>query len=147
MIKNLLIVCIGNICRSPMGEALFAHALSEKFPGVEISSAGIAAMVSSPADKMAYELMLQRGIDISTHRARQITSGILFGSDLILTMSTEQQLQIEAQYPGTRGRVHRLGKWGEYDIPDPYKRPQLIFEQALALIDQSVHEWCSRLWK
>lgn len=147
MINNVLIICIGNICRSPIAEAFFAKRfIDEGLPNVVVSSAGLAALVDRPADAVGQELMLQKGIDLSGHRARQISPEILFGSDLILTMSTDQQKQIESNYPSTCGRVHRLGKWGVYDVPDPFQRPKLVFEQALALIEQGVCEWYRKLW-
>ena len=146
MIQSVLIVCIGNICRSPIGEALLASKLQSDYPSVSVSSAGLGAMVGKPADSFAKTLMQARNIDISAHRARQASSEILFASELILTMTIDQQQEIEQKYPGTRGRVHRLGKWGGYDVPDPYQRPTVIFEQALVLIDQGVDEWYRKLW-
>lgn len=147
MFKKILVVCIGNICRSPVGEAFLAHRLKEIAPDVSVSSAGITAMVDKPADATAQEIMLQKGIDISAHRARQLTKEILLDSDLILTMETRHQEQIEYMLPGIRGRVHRLGKWSGFDIQDPYKRPRIVFEQVLALIEQGVNEWQQKIWK
>lgn len=146
MIQSILVVCIGNICRSPIGEALFLQKLKPTHPDVSVHSAGLSAMVGWPADAVAQELMHERGIDISVHRAQQVTAELLFESELILTMSTDQQQQLEQQYPSIRGRVHRLGKWGSYDIPDPYQRPRAIFEQSFILIDQGVNEWHRTLW-
>ena len=146
MINNILILCIGNICRSPIAEALFADRFKQASLDTVTSSAGLAALVAKPADTVGQALMLERGFDISNHRARQISPEILFGSDLILTMTTDQQKQVELKYPSTCGRVHRLGKWGCYDVPDPFQRPKLVFEQALALIEQGVDEWYRTLW-
>ena len=147
MIQNILILCIGNICRSPLAEALFiARFKQEGLSNLAVSSAGLAALVKRPADAVGQALLLQKGIDISGHRARQVSSEILFESDLVLTMSTDQQKQVELNYPGTCGRVHRLGKWGGYDVPDPFQRPQQVFEQAVAMIDQGVDEWYRKLW-
>lgn len=146
MFQKILIICIGNICRSPIGEVLFAEKFKEHSLTSSVSSAGLGAMVNHPADTVAQELMTLRGLDISAHRARQLTPEIVFGSELILTMTADQQDQIELEYPSARGRVHRLGKWESYDVPDPYQRPRIVFEQALALIDQGVDEWCRKLW-
>jgi len=146
MVKSVLLVCIGNICRSPMGEAFFAAKLMHKSPDTLISSGGLSALVGWPADPMAQALLLEKGLDISAHRAQQASQEILFGADLILTMSSQEQKQIEANYPSIRGRVHRLGKWGGYDIPDPFKRPRSAFEQALVLIEQGVDDWYKTLW-
>ena len=144
--NHVLIICIGNICRSPMAEALLAVAVQKTHPEVVVSSAGLGALVGRPADPISQELMTARGIDISVHRARQISPELVFNTDLILTMSTEQTRQLEQQYPGACGRVHRLGKWGEYDIPDPFKRPKTAFEQAFILIEQGIKEWHRKLW-
>ena len=146
MISSILVICIGNICRSPIGEAMFKNRLAHIIPTVDVSSAGLGAMVGHNADPISQELMLAKGIDISEHKARQITSEIAFASDLILTMSTEQQQQVESKFPSLRGRVHRIGKWGEFDVPDPFKRPKEIFEQAFYLIEQGVDEWYRTLW-
>lgn len=146
MIQNVLVICIGNICRSPIGEALLAFKLKDKHPNIKVSSAGLGALVNHPADPISIALMNTREIDITSHRARQATSEVLFASDLILTMTSDQQEHVEQKYPSTRGRVHRIGKWGGFDVPDPYQRPQIVFEQALALIDQGVEEWYTRLW-
>lgn len=146
VIEHILVLCVGNICRSPIAEALFAVRFQQDARSVRVSSAGLGALVDYPAHEVAQELMLERGLDLSAHKARQLSPEILFGSDLILTMSTDQQKKVEAIYPSTCGRVHRLGKWGCYDVPDPFQRPKLVFEQALALIDQGVDEWYRKLW-
>src|SRR6266542_2985353 len=76
MFENVLIVCVGNICRSPMAEGL----LRARFVGhrrARIESAGLAALEGRPADPIAVELLAERGIDISAHRARQLTPELL----------------------------------------------------------------------
>src|SRR5579872_501633 len=146
MFRKILIVCVGNICRSPMGEAIFANRLSKIAPDVSVSSAGISAVVASPPDLMAQNRMQEKGLDISKHSARQITPKILFEADLILTMETRLQQQIEIMLPSICGRVHRLGKWGGFDIADPYQRPRSAFEQALAMIEHGIDDWIKKLW-
>ena len=146
MIQNILIICVGNICRSPMAEALFAARLKSKSPQSRVSSAGLGALVGRPADNVAQELMRQKDLDISGHIARQVSPEILFSSDIIFTMTAGQQKEIECSLPSIRGRVHRLGNWGGYDVPDPYRRPREAFEQALVLIEQGVEDWCLKLW-
>ncbi len=144
--NRILILCIGNICRSPIAEAMLQERLLSNSSPISVSSAGLHAMVGSPADPISQELMRERGIDISQHRARQFTREIAFGADLIFTMDLEQQHQVESQLPSMRGRVHRIGKISGFDVPDPYKRPRVIFEQSLALIEQGINEWHNILW-
>lgn len=145
MIENILVVCTGNICRSPICEIILRSRFLNMSPQVTIHSAGLRALVDYPADPMAQELMKERGFDLSLHRARQLVAEIAFSADLILVMNREQQQQTEQQYPGTKGRVHRVGKWGRFDVPDPFLRPKIIFEQAFLLIEQGVNEWCQKL--
>ena len=141
--KSVLVVCIGNICRSPMGEALIAAAL----PQLEVASAGVGALVGQPADPIARQLMAERGLDIEAHRARQLTNLMCQQADLILVMDEEQRLQINQRYPLTRGKLFRLGEVARVDIPDPYRLGRPAFEQALRLIDAGASAWVERIRK
>ena len=146
MINDLLIVCIGNICRSPMGEALFRSKFINTSSKIKVHSAGLRAMSGFLADPLAVEIMKSVNIDISGHIARQLTEDLVFGADLILVMTSEQKTQLEIEFPSSRGRVHRLGKWESIDIIDPYKRPLAIFEQSFSSLVQSVDDWYEKLW-
>jgi len=141
--KSVLVICIGNICRSPMGEALIAAAL----PQLEVASAGVGALVGQPADPIARQLMAERGLDIEAHRARQLTNLMCQQADLILVMDEEQRLQINQRYPLTRGKLFRLGEVARVDIPDPYRLGRPAFEQALQLIDAGASAWVERIRK
>jgi protein-tyrosine phosphatase len=142
--NDILVVCIGNICRSPMAEAVLAHALRDR-QKVNVSSAGLGALVGHPADPIAQELLQARGLDISGHRARMITNSILHSAELVLVMELIQKREIESKYPSSRGKVFRLGEWRQIDIQDPFQQQQQAFEHALALIDQSIADWLPRL--
>ncbi|CAK0774808.1 protein-tyrosine phosphatase [Gammaproteobacteria bacterium] len=146
MLKNILTVCVGNICRSPMAEYLIRHDPQAQKAGVVVSSAGLSAMTGFPADPIAQELLQERGIDLSPHRARRFTPDLLVRSDLILVMEAWQQREIEHMSPVARGKVYMLGRWRNTEIPDPYCKPREAFEEALALIESSVHDWKTRLW-
>lgn len=146
MINHILFICVGNICRSPMAEGLLAHAAAKLNLPVQVTSAGLNALVGEPAHPSAQKLLEQHGIDISNHRARQATPQILLKADLILTMETWQVVQIQTDMPSLCGRVHRLGKWGEYDIFDPFQKGQDNFVRALELIEQGVKDWQVRIW-
>lgn len=144
MIQKILILCIGNICRSPMAWALCNKKFGENHL-VTVDSAGLAALVGWRADPTSCSLMLGRELDISSHRAKQVTADMIYGSDIVWTMTTEQQEQVHSDFPLSRGRVFRLGQWLGVDIVDPFKRPVIIFEQALSLIEQSIDEWYKKL--
>jgi protein-tyrosine-phosphatase len=103
MFDKVLVVCVGNICRSPMAEALLRARLGHR-PRFDVSSAGISALVGHPADEQAVALMKERGIDIGPHRARQLTPQLAAGADLILVMESghERAVYSIAPRPGAR---------------------------------------------
>ena len=141
MIKRVLVLCIGNICRSPMAEGLLKQAL----PGYEVSSAGLGALVGQPADPHAIVLMQQQRIDISAHRARQVESWMIAAADLVLVMDMEQKDHLVMQYPLYRGKMFRLGEIGKYDIADPYRQGLDAFREAAGLVQQGVDAWAERI--
>ena len=141
MIKRVLVVCIGNICRSPMAEGLLKNAL----PNVQVSSAGLGALVGHGADPIALGLMAEAGVDIAAHRARSLTDQIARDADLILVMDEQQKQQIAQQYPYTRGKVFRLAKAAKQDIPDPYRQSPEVFQSVFAQIRSGVNEWTKRI--
>lgn len=142
----MLVVCVGNICRSPMAEGVFRQAFVEvnNFES-RIRSAGLGALVGHPPDPKAIQLMMEKGIDISDHRARQLNQEIIRKSDLILVMELDQKNTIEEIEPTARGKVFRLGEWGGFDIPDPYQKEIHVFEKTLILIEQGVSQWIKKL--
>ncbi len=142
MIESISLVCVGNICRSPMAAVILAASLDDRY---SISSAGIGALVGEPADPTAVALMAERSLDLTGHVARQLDDSLISSSDLIMVMETRQAEWIEGNWPQSRGRVFRLGHWGGFEIPDPYRRGEATFRDALSLIDQGVVHWEEKL--
>jgi len=127
-----------------MAEALLREALrgQEEFT---VESAGLGALVGYPASEFAVELMSERGIDISSHRARQLTPELMNNADLVLVMESGHKKAIEAEDVTVRGKVHRLGEWQGKDIDDPYRQPKEAFAEALDDINSGVADWVERL--
>ena len=139
--ENILVVCVGNICRSPMAEAL----LKQRFPDKNIDSAGVGALVGHGADPAAIEIMQQQNIDITGHIAKQIDEALALKYELILTMSDGQTKWIEERFPFCRGKTFKLGHWRDKDIADPYKHEMSAFITAYQDIVSSIDEWQDKL--
>lgn len=142
MFETILVVCTGNICRSPIAEGL----LKAKLPGKTVLSAGTMAMVGHGADPLSIEVSRAQGLDIAAHRAQQLTPELLQAADLVLTLDGSHSDWITRRYPQYRGKVHKLGKWQQdADVPDPYRRPRAVFEAVYQQMDSQVADWVQRL--
>ena len=138
---NILVVCVGNICRSPMAEAL----LKQRYPHKNIDSAGVGALVGHSADSAALEIMAGQEIDITNHVAKQIDEGLAKKADLIFTMSDSQTKWIEERWPFCRGKTFKLGHWQDKDIADPYKHEMSAFQTAYQDIVVSLEQWADKI--
>jgi protein-tyrosine phosphatase len=119
--------------------------LKRVFPERVIYSAGLGALIGSPADPLSVQLMREQEIDISEHRAQQISTALVARSDLILVMDIEQKKYVESHYIGSRGKVFRLGESSKQDIPDPYREGIESFRIAHHMIDEGVQFWVERI--
>lgn len=129
-----------------MAEGLLKHALAESDKGESVvSSAGLAALVGHPPDPKACQLMTEKGIDISDHRARQLNKEMIRKADLILVMESAHKIAIEEREPSAKGKVFRLGEWEKFDISDPYKQDLSMFVKSFNLIEQAIPHWVQRL--
>jgi protein-tyrosine phosphatase len=146
MFNRFLMVCAGNICRSPMAEAILTHRLLARGVKGTVESAGIAAVEGEPADPMALALLRERGLDLSSHRARLLTGDLLADFDLVLVMEGGHKRAVEREFPQARGRVQLLGRFGGFEIPDPFRGTRAEFEQTLALIERGIAEYEKVLW-
>lgn len=140
MFKSILVVCVGNICRSPTGEALLKYRLAGK--NITVSSAGLGALVGKPVDATAAEFLSDAGYSLPEHQARQITPEMLRETDLILAMEQRHLQSIHAMAPEARGKTFLFTKWSDgRDVPDPYRQQRPAFEHVYKILDEAATAW------
>ena len=124
---QIVMVCTGNTCRSPMAEVALRRMLATELgvaeadlaeAGVRVLSAGIAAGPGSPASAYSAKAVAADGLDLSGHRSRRATVDLLSGSDLILTMTQGHRATIVSSVPELAPLVHVLNPGGR-DVADP----------------------------
>jgi protein-tyrosine-phosphatase len=121
---HIIIVCTGNICRSPMAEGLIKSMLPEAMKKrISVSSAGTHAIHGNQASDFAVQVMQTYGVDIAGHRARMISKHMLKRADLILVMEKNHLNYIRFMSFFSMKKVHRISEFDKscepYDLPDP----------------------------
>lgn len=140
--NSVLIVCTGNICRSPIGERL----LRSKLPGLKIDSAGTRAVPNHKADATAERIAKRYGVSLLRHQSRQLTPRISQEYELILVMEQSHISDITLIAPEARSKCFLLGHWiNRLEIPDPWHKSEEAFEHVYQFIDQSCQSWISKL--
>ena len=151
MIKRILLVCTGNICRSPLAEALLRRALEERsVAGVSVTSAGTGAWDGAPASEGAYLVGLERGLDLSGHRARLLTRELVEEADLILTMARHHRARVDEL--GGEGRVFVLGEYAgregdEAEVSDPFGGDLEVYRDTCVELEALVEAAVERIVK
>jgi protein-tyrosine phosphatase len=144
MFNKILVVCIGNICRSPTVEALLKSRLAHR--GIDVSSAGLHALVDKPMDSTALEVLREHGGDLPDHKGRQLTREHLQQADVILAMEKRHVERIVEMAPEVRGKTFLVGKWqNNQEISDPYRQQKVAFEHVYQLMAQGVDSWSQKL--
>lgn len=142
MFKSVLVVCTGNICRSPVGERMLAALC----PHLIVTSAGIGALVGKPVDKDAGSVASAHGVNVQGHAARQITAELLAANDLVLVMGPEHLRYIRDNFPQASGKTMMFDKWErDTGIDDPYRRSIEFHELVFAEIQKSARSWAKRI--
>ena len=139
------LVCLGNICRSPMAEVVLTAAVAEAGLGdrVELVSSGTGDWhVGNPMDRRAAATLTAHGYDASQHRAQQFRPTWLEECDVVLAMDSTNLADIGA---GDEGRVRMFRDFdpraeGERDVPDPYYGDDDGFERVLAIVRRTSAE-------
>ncbi len=149
MTQQVLVVCTGNVCRSPMASALLAAQAAKAGDSklYNFSSAGTWALEGQPASANAQVVMQRRGLSLSAHRGRMVTRALVDESDLILVMTLNHRDSLCAEFPHARRKIHLLSELVglQYDISDPYGSAVEEYEICAAGLVQLVEKGYPRL--
>jgi len=152
---RILFVCLGNICRSPMAEAVFRSLVEQAglADRIEVASAGTGDWhVGERAYPTTLEVLTARGYDGDLHRARKFARSWFDDYDLLVAMDrlNVKALQRVARMPEDVDKIELLRaydpesvKFGELDVPDPYDAPYDVFESVLKIVEAG----CRALFK
>lgn len=146
---NLLFVCTGNTCRSPLAEIVAAHAIAAReWKHVRVASAGISAAPGAAASEGAIEVAREQGLDLSAHAASQLSAEQLEWADLVLAMSPSHIVAIAEA--GATGRVALLSDFVDGEgrgraIEDPFGGDTDTYRRAYEQIRSGVEGLLARL--
>lgn len=144
MSKRILVVCVGNLCRSPTAEVILRNTLPSD--GFAVKSAGLSAVYGNPMDPRAAALLAERGLSGEKHVSHRINKPLVEGADIVLAMEKKHLSALKKLAPAARGKIHLLGKWqGDLEIPDPYGRDLSAYLRAYQMIEESIKRWCPRI--
>lgn len=147
---NLLFVCTGNTCRSPMAAVLAQHDLARRgWAHVRVASAGVAAAEGAPASDGALAAVRMVGLDLEDHRARLLDEDQVGWADLILTMSPSHLDVVEDLGGGHKAALlgaFAAGREGEgAPVPDPFGGDIATYRSTLGALTDLVHDALDRL--
>ena len=139
---NIIFICTGNTCRSPMAEGLFrAHGGEEK-TGLAPASAGLFTQDGIPASENAVTAAKELGADISAHRSRMLTRGMAENARYLVCMTGAHYDRVCEMFPDCADKVFTLT---QRDVSDPFGGDLETYRRAAAEIDAGVRSIIERL--
>ena len=147
--KRILLVCTGNICRSPMAAAIMSREFEKRAAmGYHVSSAGTGAWDGASASEGAYLVGLENALDLSQHRAALVTRELVEKVDLILTMARHHRTRVDDL--GGEGKTFLLGEFAGRDgedaeVSDPFGSSLEVYRTTYETLDRLGREAVDRI--
>src|SRR5262245_37896091 len=141
--KTVLFVCTGNVCRSPMAEGIFRHAV-QRYGNFRVMSAGLGAMDGQPPSTYAVDAVRELGIDISSQRSRMLTPELVHHADYIFGMTHSHVDTVMLLYPQSAEKTFLLREFDETldtfekDISDPIGGSYEVYVACRDQIEQGI---------
>jgi len=151
MTKRILFVCMGNICRSPVVEAVARLRFARAGLDIEVDSAGTEDYhIGAPPDRRSLASALARGYDASSHRARQVDTEDFDRFDKLLVMDRTNLRALTRMAPGEgHDRIAMFLPWAgvadPHDVPDPYYGQAQDFEHVVTLAEHGIDGLIAKL--
>ncbi|MFA7390910.1 MAG: low molecular weight phosphotyrosine protein phosphatase [Pigmentiphaga sp.] len=139
-------MCTGNVCRSPMAEALLIQRLAQRGLEARVISRGLGAPVGRAPHEFALATAAAHGVEISPDkRAAAVTSPELAAATVVFVMDHGHRHKVQQRFPAASGKTFLLGQGTVGEIADPIQLPLAAFETAWAGIDAGVDHWLDQL--
>ena len=138
--QNILVVCHGNIIRSPFAAFLLEQSLGER-PRVSIASAGLEAISGRPPHPTALRKAAERSVDLSSHAASRIERDVVARSDVIFVMDVPQLVALCQRFPGARAKTFLLTSLAPdtpLEVRDPVDGDESVFHACFDHITRAV---------
>jgi protein-tyrosine phosphatase len=142
--RRVLVICYGNICRSPFA----AELLARRVPGLEVRSAGLEARDGKPPEPAAKRIARKHGVELAAHGAHRMRTEDVAWADLIIAMEGYQGAVVRRRWPEGTDKTHLLGDFfsgGPFLIADPYGHEDEIFAAVFDQIAAAVEALALRL--
>jgi len=141
----LLLVCSGNLCRSPFAEGVLRRRLDKAGVYAEVFSRGLLNVGAQPVPPAALKVAAEFGVDLSAHQAQQLAVEDLQRAGLVLVMSARQRRHIGEMQPMAIGKVFLLSQPEDGDtVDDPIGQPESVFRDVYGTIDHLTGLWLQR---